>query len=207
MLAVITADVVQSAKTEPQLLKRAQTYMQERIALLREHDLGNGELYRGDGIQIALREPHRALDCMLELGAYLAYLGIKLTLSVAVAEGQLSQSVGVSQGPAFTLSGRTLDQASRGQWLFTSSHPQLSAEFDCTLDLIGFLVQQWTPKQSEVIHYWLTHERCDQQTIAKGLQMTPQNVSLHWRKAAGPQLARCLEQFEKRCKSRLEPVK
>lgn len=207
MLAVITADVVHSSKIEPHILERAQSYALERMLLLREQDLGNGELYRGDGIQIVLREPHRALDCVLELGAFFAAHGINLTLSLAVADGQLSQSVGVSQGPAFTLSGRRLDQASRGQWLFSSGHSQLAAEFDCTLDLLGFIVQQWTAKQAEVIHYWLTHDRCDQQTIAKGLQMTPQNVSLHWRKAAGPQLIRCLEQFEKRCKSHLEPVK
>lgn len=204
MLAVITADVVYSAKTEPKLLERAQAYILERIAILRRQGLGDGELYRGDGIQIVLREPHRALECVLELGAFLATTGIKLTLSIAVAKGQLSPTVGVSQGPVFTLSGRSLDQASRGQWLFSSSHPQLSAEFNCTIDLLGFLVHQWTAKQAEVIHYWLTHERCDQQTIATGLKMTPQNVSLHWRKAAGPQLIRCLEQFEMRCKLHME---
>ena len=207
MLAVITADIVHSVKTEPQTLEHAQTYLRKRMASLRERDLGNGELYRGDGIQIALRDPHRALDCVLELSAFLATHGIKLTLSIAVADGHLNQSVGISQGPAFLLSGRTLDQASRGQWLFSSSQSQLSAEFYCTLDLLGFIVQQWTAKQAEVIHYWLTHDRCDQQTIAKGLQMTPQNVSLHWRKAAGPQLIRCLEQFEKRCSSYLGPAK
>lgn len=213
MLAVITADVVYSSKAAPELLREAQ---QQILTLLKRYTKpggsqgngstpqGDGELYRGDGLQIALRNPQHALNCALELGTALATLNIQLTLSLAIGAGQLGESVGVSQGSVFVLSGRGLDSASRGQWKFSSDDSQLSAEFGCAVDLIGFIISQLTAKQAEVLHYWLTRQRCDQQSIASGLGMTRQNVSLHWRKAAGPHLARCLEQFEIRCKTYLE---
>lgn len=204
MLAVITADVVHSSKAAPDLLREAQRHLATTLKRYTKHAQGSGELYRGDGLQIALQAPQLALNCALELGTLLATLNLQLTLSMAIGKGELGDSVGVSQGSVFVLSGRGLDTASRGQWQFSSDLAQLAAEFTCSIDLIGFIISQMTAKQAEIVHYWLTHQRCDQQHIAKGLGMTRQNVSLHWRKAAGPQLARCLEQFEARCKTYME---
>lgn len=195
MLAVITADLVHSGKAEQAQLRQAQAAVQHLVGGYRD---GLGQWYRGDALQVALPHSRAALQCTLELGTLLAQQSLQLTLSLALGEGQLDDSVSTSQGSAFVLSGQGLDTASRGQWRFFSDHPGLAAEFQCTVDLLGFVVSQLTPKQAEVVHYWITHQRCDQATIAAGLGMTRQNVSLHWRKAAGPQLARCLEHFETR---------
>lgn len=196
MLGVITADLVHSAKASPDRLTEAQRAIEKLIQQGTDALGAKGELYRGDSFQLAVPEVENVLTCMLKFGATLASMGWQLTLSAAIGTGTLASKAGASQGDVFVLSGRELEQCPRGHWRFNSSDAALTAALGISTELTGFIVNQWTPKQAQVMSYWLQHPASDQQQIGQALGMTRQNVSLHWRKAGGPHIERYLKHGE-----------
>lgn len=197
MLAVITGDIVHSSKADPAALSQAHRRIEQVIAEFSQRSGCRGELYRGDAVQILVPEKLFAPTICIALITALAGQGLHITLSMAFAAAPSEARVALSQGPAFELSGQGLDNTARGGWSAHSSDKELAARLDLASELTGFILSKLTCKQADIVYYWLTHERCEQSQIASAFAMTRQNVSLHWRKAGGPQLVRYLNQAER----------
>ena len=196
MLAVITGDIVHSSKVSPATMQQAHRRIEQVIADFAPRSQCRGELYRGDALQIMVPQPHYAPAICIGLIAALAMEGLQVTLSLAIAPANSAERVALSQGPAFTMSGQGLEDTPRGGWSVHSSDTDLAEKLSLPSELMGFILSRLTAKQAEILYYWLTHERCEQQQIADAFGMTRQNVSLHWRKAAGPHILRYLQQAE-----------
>ncbi len=188
MLGVITGDLVHSSRASREQLREVQQRLQDIITSNQDRHRASGDMHRGDGFQLAFYHPFDAFVCAVDISCQLAMIKWQASLSIAVADGHLNQPVGRSHGPVFQLSGRQLEVLPRGQWRFSSSDSELEARLSMATQLIGHILSQLSPRQGEVISYWLNHQRCEQKQIADALQMTPQNVSLHWRKGAGNHL-------------------
>lgn len=197
MLAVITGDIVHSSRATAAVLSRAHRRIEQVIADFSESSGCRGELYRGDALQILVPEKHQAPAICVGLISALASEGLNITLSLAFAVAASAERVALSQGPAFELSGQGLEDTPRGGWSVHSSDEELTIRLGLATELVGFVLSKLTRKQAQILYYWLTHERCEQQQIAEAFGMTRQNVSLHWRKAGGPQLVRYLNQVER----------
>lgn len=196
MLAVITGDIAHSSKVPPDTMQQAHRQIEQVIADFQAVSECRGELYRGDALQIMVPKIQYAPVICIGLIAALAVEGLQVTLSLAIAPTKSAERVALSQGPAFVMSGQGLEETPRGGWSVHSSDSELTARLSLASELMGFILSRLTSKQAEILYYWLTHERCEQQQIANAFSMTRQNVSLHWRKAAGPHILRYLQQVE-----------
>lgn len=167
MQAVITGDIVGFSGL-PEKVQALAIHQLDLVAadLRRAHPAllqGNIDTFRGDGWQLALREPGRALEIALLVRARLRALssaGASVDTRAAIGIGSVSrldpERVSRSQGSAFELSGRALDALAGGHRMVIAIDEQAgnrhrAAGLSTALVLLDALVQRWTPRQSRAI--------------------------------------------------------
>jgi hypothetical protein len=180
--AVITGDVIQSSKLDA---KTRQWLMSELKAGLKQwaedFDI-DSELIRGDSFQCLVRDPAMALQIALLIRTYVRSLNptstydlyprahptisrptllTKWLFDVRIAIGiadidYLGTRLAESDGKAFHLSGRALDQLKDGrQTLAIISDDQSKEELASMAILLDAIVSKTTALQCEVIHFKL----------------------------------------------------
>lgn len=212
--AVVTGDIIGSSKLAPPDRRRMPKHLREAHTLVREK---NPELLpyslaivRGDGWQCYVKEPDKALSCILQFWTLLCAKGLRSRFVLAVdkvdfiADGGLSES----GGPAFRRSGRGLDELEDSRW--TACRLPVSASDLHRLaskgifELLDHLLQEWTQAQSQALSKKLraisTDSSVTQREIARQWEPEPitrQSVNRHLKRAHWNRLERLLNRFEK----------
>jgi hypothetical protein len=171
--AVITSDIVRSS----QMSAKYGRWVIEQI----EHKLGTlfgssaimeSEMYRGDSFQCLLHQPQLALKAALILKTYIKSLSLdhqehsargegisfikqRMDVRMSLAVGKIETetgNIGTSNGEAFRLSGRRLDEMKKMKQSFsmTSADPY-EQELSTEAMLINFILSKTTALQCQVI--------------------------------------------------------
>ena len=163
--AVLTGDIVNSSALKEN--RRLQLYqeMQSLSDLLKRvfwqqisHDLAN---FRGDGWQLLLDQPQKALAVSLFIRTFFRYKfkAEKLDSRVAISIGQVEyvpeKNISEGFGPAFTESGLLLDRmkTERMQIAFVAA---ISSPYETTIISLvrtfDDLISAWTAPQCQAVH-------------------------------------------------------
>ncbi|MFT5677432.1 MAG: hypothetical protein ACI808_003384 [Paraglaciecola sp.] len=185
MIAVLTGDIVDSTKMSPQDYNSAVNLLQSSIEYCQEHFAARGEIYRGDGIQLVFSEAQYAMKAAILIKTLLLSslpAGQKIEITMALGLGDQSVSgatPGVSQGSAFTFSGRGLDLTQPGA---LSVHLEAGARYDAlelATQFLNHLLQSLTQVQARVLYYYLLMDFPTHAQLAKKLNTSQQNVTKH----------------------------
>ncbi|MFN4171495.1 MAG: hypothetical protein ACK4GW_07050 [Pseudorhodobacter sp.] len=145
--------------------------------------------HRGDGWQMALTEPGDCLWACLYILARLRADPDALPSRIAAGIGAYhptdATDLSTAMGPAFTASGRALDQMARGQYLALSGK---KTEIDRFRKLAFAFAEEhairWSKEQAEAMAHALHPDAPTQEQIAQALGISRQAVGLRL-KAAG----------------------
>lgn len=174
--SVITADLVNSSGMSFQQKERLLECIRERLVQLQHSgSITSSQLYRGDSFQCLLLNPAVGLRTALILKTYiksldpasfrastvqeqtagLIFIDKMFDVRVSVGMGEAIQNkteLGLSDGQAFQLSGRKLDEMKKQKLTFAISTEDTYKEELTTLSaLLDFILSKTTALQCEVI--------------------------------------------------------
>lgn len=158
--AAITGDLVKSTRLSPDRLEQARaeiaTAVTDLAALYPDAVLGQPDFFRGDAWQLALADPRWALRLSLLVSARLrARLDVSTRIAIGIGGAHIeTESVSLSTGEAFILSGRLLDEMSV-LYTLAGALPERSGFagewFRAMLGLCSGLIRRWKPGQAAVV--------------------------------------------------------
>jgi len=170
MIAVLTADLIDSSTYKPKFLEQVIETLQLQFDYFEEkleEKKSNFSIYRGDSLQGIINRPEKSLLCSFLLKTALNKLEsnqksniIKADLKLAIGIGSFDlkrEEISESNGEAFQFSGRTLDKMKAGsrKMMLKTPNMDINAEFNASLALFDFITDRWSTASAEVIYYLL----------------------------------------------------
>lgn len=176
LAAIITGDIIDSTKLNEEEGKLLINGLTEFLHQLEQESDIRGELFRGDSIQLLVNIPKDALKIALLLKMYVKGILVgqsekmnrqemnkavhkspfDIRLALGIGEiNHLNEKLSISQGEAFNLSGRLLDEMKNRQTIAIRTSDVFNNEFEASFKLLDFILSNATQNQCEVIFYKL----------------------------------------------------
>lgn len=142
------------------------------------------EFFRGDSIQIVVDNPSDSLSVGILFRAGLRTQTGKdfsniwdVRISIGIGKTEfLADSINISDGEAFRLSGRSLDNMGKSTLCLVTPWSEVNKEFDVTLPFVDDIICGWTTGQSCALYYTLL-KNYTKKEVASVMGQTSQNVS------------------------------
>lgn len=200
IVGVITGDIVQSSKIKAENKGRLIDYLYELRGNVTDICYFDIEFFRGDSFQLLVKDAEQTLLIALSLRAKLrsAPSEIKCDARLSIGVGSIeyrNESVKLSDGEAFRLSGRGLDEIGKKRRLVISTPwKQVNEELAISTAFADDIVSKWTKDQAEMIFISLSTDTT-QKAISATLDKTAQNVSKLLNAAKEPLLKPYINRF------------
>ena len=195
-VVVFTGDLVDSSKLSPDDLADAMRALESASGdMVRELGLSPSSFpepeprfssFRGDGWQCLGPAPRFALRGALLMRAHLGMLGrsFDTRISVGIGSGRVTDTpdLNVASGPAFELSGRSLDAMPyvRRFSVAWEDPPEQAGFVQAIFSLADEISRKWTPAQAKVFARLLVErQRPSQEKLASELGIRQQTVADH----------------------------
>lgn len=177
--AVLTGDFVKSRNIVSEQYDTV-LYHLEQLLVSQSAILGcSYSFYRGDAFQILLPQPQAAVKLAFYLRLTLLSLGQDCKVSIGLGEvTNIRYDVKSASGPAFTLSGRGLDQLAAGRRM--AIHCQLLALQDLLavpLQLADAMLSKLTQRQAEALLLYIIAPNSSHDAIAARLGTSRANAT------------------------------
>ncbi len=155
--------------------------------------------FRGDGWQIAISPPDRALRAALVLAANLRAQNDLPKTRIAIGHGAVdslgTEDLSDGAGPAFTASGRALETTKRGQ-LLNAGGTGLTPMHLAILGLLDERTARHSPEQAEAMAMALDPAPTTQSAMAETLGISPQAMSYRLKGAGSDAILRAVAAWE-----------
>lgn len=171
MIAVISADLIDSSSYSKKLLEQVLNALNEEFKMLQKnYKKSEFEIFRGDSFQGVLYELQDALrvSLLLKMRINSIYSEDKDTraqvkpadLRLAIGIGTFDfkrKKISESNGEAFQHSGRTLDgmKASSRKIKLSTPNEEITNEFEASLFLLDIITEKWSIASAEVVYFLL----------------------------------------------------
>ncbi|MFC5272286.1 hypothetical protein [Adhaeribacter terreus] len=210
-VAVITGDVIDSTKLAVAERKKLDELL--HLGLTEVAGENNFEIFRGDSFQILLQEPETALKKAIQIRCWLRKQQISsaknnktasskrgiIDARLAIGIGSVSyqsKQIRTSDGEAFRLSGRALDDLKHrnSRIIIDTPSPELNDFLEVTFTLLDILISNWSVQQSEVIYELLNNQT--QTAIGNKLNISQASVNQRAKTAHWPAIEKTIALFE-----------
>lgn len=142
------------------------------------------DYFRGDSVQIVVDNPSDSLvvSILFRVGLKVKtekelsiMCDVRLSVGIGMTEF-LGGNVNVSDGEAFRLSGRALDQMGKSTFCLSTPWEEINEEFGVSLPFVDDIVSGLTTGQASALYYSLL-KNLTKKEIASVMGQTSQNVS------------------------------
>lgn len=173
--AVVTGDIIDSTKLGEEENSQLIQGLKLIIDDFEKDQLLKGEMFRGDSLQCLIYNPSDALKITLLIKTFVkgivsinnskekidadkllskSVFDIRLAIGLGEINGK-KESLSMSQGEAFNLSGRLIDDMKHKQTIAIRTNDVFNNELDTSFKLLDFILSNATQNQCEVIYYKL----------------------------------------------------
>jgi hypothetical protein len=171
---VITGDIIESTKLSDEENNTLIQGLKYIIDELEQNKTIRGEIFRGDSLQCLVHKPSQTLKIALLIKTYVKGIDsinkkqkneldklinkpiFDIRLAIGIGEiNSEKEKLSISQGEAFNLSGRLLDDMKNKQTIAIKTNDKYKEELDTSFKLLDFIVSNATQNQCEVIYYKL----------------------------------------------------
>jgi hypothetical protein len=225
MKAVLTGDIINSKRISPEIKKALYQRFSAYLKKLSEGRDFQGEISRGDWFQCLVEKPELALTYAIKIKLYLRSFAllekstaldrilsrkpsiipkaiIDARISIGIGEIDfLDKKLATSDGEAFQLSGKLLDQMKnqRNSLSADINSDGLREEFQTLFLLLDTIIQKTTPPQCQVMLHKL-NGRTETQ-IAHKLNINQSAVNQRSTSAGWKAIETCIKYYENRIRS------
>jgi len=193
MQAVLTGDLIDSTRYEPQELDIILTVVNQEFKYFKAEYKADFKLFRGDSFQGIVLDPVQALDLMILLKTSVNKIQVATSKNLGLPDFRIAIGIGTvnlkresileSNGEAFQFSGKTLDTM-KGDYprlLLKIRDTDLTDEFNVHFGLLDSVMSKWSSASAEVAYY--LHKGYKEKEIAELLGINQSAVN-HRKKAA-----------------------
>lgn len=171
------------------------------------HDLhiGDPDYFQGDAWQMSLSDAKWALRAMVFMRTSLLQQGLadtRIAVGIGTVEFVAENRTSLSEGEAFTLSGRALNEMTQFfdfEIVMARKTGHLAGWLTAIAHLCDSVVQRWTQRQAEIIRLALSPARPTHQEISQSLNpsISRQAVTKSLSEAGWHGIRSAIEQFER----------
>jgi len=219
MIAVLTADLIDSTLYEEEILETVLDSLSEEFEKLTmqygaEHVRFN--IYRGDSFQGIISKPETALEITLQIKtainkihlketkknkAYSKIADFKMAIGIGTQDFE-RESISESNGQAFLFSGRTLDTMNNDfrKTLIKTEEEAINEEFNTAFYLLDTLTDKWSTASAEVVYYLLKGMK--EREVATAINISQSAVNQRKKAAGWDAILGLITRFEKVIKTR-----
>lgn len=220
-IAVLTGDIIDSTKLPAAEREKLDQLLHKGLAEIAGQN--NFEVFRGDSFQVLLTEPARALKTAIQLRCWLrknqlaepeaiektgkqkkavpnfstkkGIIDARMAIGIGGISYQ-SKNIKTSDGEAFQLSGRALDnvKTKNNRLVIATPWPEFNDYMEVTISLLDILITNWSLQQSEVIYELLNGQT--QTAIASKLAINQASVNQRAKTAHWQAVERTVNFFE-----------
>lgn len=200
--AILTGDLVRSTSAEAGEVDRAMRRLADAARRISGWP-GGGETrftrFRGDGWQIAVAPPARALRAALVLAATLRACKDLPDTRIAIGAGAVdtlgTRDLSDGAGLAFNASGRALERIGRGRRLNIGG-AGLTPLHRAVVDLLDERTARHSPEQAQALALFLDPAQPTQTALAERLGISPQAMSYRLKGAGADAILSALAAWE-----------
>lgn len=182
---VITGDIVGSTHIATKWREQLLNDIHDTITELMQIDASlRIEFYRGDSFQIVSGNPQETLRIAILLRARLISSTPKgmpswdARLSIGIGEVSFtSEHIVTSDGEAFRLSGRGLDEIGKQRLQIKTQWETVNEELKVSTSFADDIISGWSVTQSKAVYYALLNRAATQKEIGQQIGSSYQNVS------------------------------
>ncbi len=217
--ATISADIVSSTSLSVEELALLQSEIRLFLERLSEKSQGKnwGRLFKGDSVEIFMRDPHEALRTALLLKTLVKKtfswkkdtnakreLFRKYGVRLAIGIGEMrtaDQKQDILDGEAIYYSGRLLEKATKEKaiikrsMLFESSDSLMTEELNMMLGMLDVMLRNATSRQNEILYYKLLGKK--EKEIASLLNIRQHSVNQQSNSVGWNAIESAVKYFEK----------
>ena len=199
---VITGDLVNSTNIASEWRQNVVKALQASVVDFAPQTPVRMEMYRGDSFQVLVDKPEYALAIAIALRAKLRASTPEhqeiwdARLSVGIGDVSFeSDSIVMSDGEAFRLSGRSFDCIGKKRLVVSSPWEEFNNAMELVTRFADDILSTWTVKQAMIVGRALLCPK-KQKDMAKELNMTRQNFNYHWNSAKAQLILDYIEYFK-----------
>lgn len=213
MIAIITADIINSRKLNSQEL-----WMQPLKEFL-NNTIGKSpekwEIFRGDYFQVEIDNPEKALNIALRIKTLIKKIETNYTkrssdIDVRIAIGigtkdYVASRVSESNGQAYILSGEKFEKLKKEKINLSIQTPWIDfdKEMNLYLKLAAISMDKWSISSSEIIFMALENSNKTQSEIGFELGIEQNSVSGRWKRAHTDEIIEMEQMFREKIKKYL----
>ncbi len=203
MVAVITADLIDSSNYSEALTNGVISAIKQEFKNFKKQFEADFKIYRGDSLQGILEHPQHALLAALILKSAVlkqsAGEKTRADLKISIGIGEIdfkAKNLEESNGPAFHFSGRALDamKTENTKIAITTADENLNSEFEASLALLDEITTRWSIASAEVVYYLLYHKK--EVEIAQELGISQSAVNQRKKAAGWEAVSKLLKRYE-----------
>lgn len=180
--AVLSGDIVSSSKLSAEHYELLLANLSERLEAIDVRYQSEHYFFRGDSFQLFVPNALHAWHVALLIRLQMKMLKADIRIAIAMAAHHSHRTnLATSTGPAFTLSGQTLDTMKPQRFACVIANKQLDPYFALNIAFVDNLLTHLTARQAEVLLYYFSHELTGtsniHEAIAKQLGSSRVNVT------------------------------
>lgn len=208
---VITGDIIGSSKMKGELRYELLQSMENIVGKCKYLDPSlMVEFYRGDSVQIISSQPEIMANLAIILRSKIkSYSCVRnnscdIRLSIGIGEvSYRSENIVTSDGEAFQLSGRNLDNIGKRKLVVSTKWQKINDELEVSTAFLDALITDWTKSQSEMIYNYFLYPDKTQIEIGDILKTSNTNVNNLLGKAKYKLVELYIKRFQELIKSQI----
>lgn len=195
MIAVITGDIINSRKLNPEIW---QLMLKEFFVKITD-DPEKWNIYRGDSFQIETKVED-ALRVALSIKSLVKSNSIiDVRMSIGIGEKKYkAKKITESYGTAFINSGESFEKLKNNTLIIKSPFTEFDEYFNSILKLVSFISDNWKPATSETIFHSLTNRDLLQKEVAKSLNKDSTTINKALKRGAYDEMIEVIDLFSKK---------
>jgi len=208
MVAVLTADLINSTTYDKKTLQQVIAVLKEEFEELNSREDAIFAIFRGDSFQGILKQPKDALHIALKLKTSICKVQsttqkkssspmADVRIAIGIGEAEYNENaIAESNGEAFHLSGKTLDtmKSENKKISLKTANAEINGEFQVSLKFLDSLTDKWSIASAEVVYFLL--KGLKEQQIANELHRSQAAIHLRKKAAGWEEIQLLLQRFE-----------
>ena len=193
MISIITGDIINSKKSEPE------KWLEALKSIL--NSFGSSplawEIYRGDSFQLEIH-PKEALNaCFLIKSTIKQFENIDVRLAIGIGEKTYqSKSITESNGSAFVNSGECFEKLKKTTLAIKSPFNQFDIVINIILDFAQLTINNWSITSAKLIKTTLEMPHLNQKQLANTLNKTQSNISQGLKRSGYDEVSKLLDYYK-----------
>ena len=203
MIAILTADIIHSAKVNPKI------WLAKLKSVL--NTIGKSpaawQIYRGDSFQLIIKDPREALSVAILIKATLRAVH-PLDVRIAIGIGNVNHratKITESNGTAFIHSGEKFEflKAGKQNLAIQSPWPDFDEEINILLKLGLIAMDNWTVASAQMVHDALLIPGISQEELGKRAGIRQSAVSRRLKRAWFDEIIALIDRYKNQLNHRI----